>query len=62
MENTSAVQQLLKEAKALAPRMESVYRILHQNPELGRLEWESAVLIERSLAALALEVSRAAEI
>ncbi len=61
MENTSTVQQLYQEAKTLAPRMESVYRILHQNPELGRHEWESAVLIERSLAALGLEVSRAAE-
>ncbi|MBR1845826.1 MAG: amidohydrolase, partial [Oscillospiraceae bacterium] len=41
--------------------MTSIYRIIHQNPELGRQERETAVLVERTLTGLGWETSREAD-
>ena len=36
---------LKQEAEALAERMRDLYRIIHQNPELGCHELETSVLV-----------------
>lgn len=52
---------LKQEAEALAERMRDLYRIIHQNPELGRHELETSVLVERRLHALGIQTARVDE-
>ena len=52
---------LKQEAEALAERMRDLYRIIHQNPELGRHELETSVLVERRLQALGIQTARVAD-
>lgn len=61
MKEMLSTSELRLEAEALGERMRSLYRIMHQNPELGRQEWETAALVERSLAAMGVETTRVAE-
>ncbi len=49
---------LKREADALGGRMTDLYRIIHQNPELGREEMQTSVLVERRLHALGIETVR----
>lgn len=51
-------QALRQEAEALSGRMQNLYRIIHQNPELGCQEQETAVLVERRLLGLGLRTQR----
>ena len=61
MRESVSTSQLIAEAEALSERMKSLYRIIHQNPELGREERETAVLVERTLSSMHWETSRVAD-
>ncbi|MCD8381324.1 MAG: M20 family metallopeptidase [Clostridiales bacterium] len=52
---------LRREAEALSGKMRDLYRIIHQNPELGRQEQATSVLVERRLLAMGLEARRVAD-
>ncbi|MCD7733531.1 MAG: M20 family metallopeptidase [Clostridiales bacterium] len=52
---------LRQEAEALSGKMRDLYRIIHQNPELGRQEHATSVLVERRLLAMGLETERVAD-
>lgn len=54
-------QNWKQEAEAIAGKMRDLYRIIHQNPELGCHELETAVLVERRLLATGLRAYRATE-
>lgn len=54
-------EQLLSEAQALSGQMRDLYRIIHQNPELGDQELETSVLVERRLLAMGLRADRVTE-
>lgn len=61
MSERLSTASLLREAEAQAGKMRDLYRIIHQNPELGRREQETSVLVERRLNAIGLETARVAE-
>lgn len=54
-------QQLKQEAEAIGGKLRDLYRIIHQNPELGGREEETAVLVERRLLAMGLRADRVTE-
>ena len=54
-------QQLKQEAEAIGGKLRDLYRIIHQNPELGGREVETAVLVERRLLAMGLRADRITE-
>lgn len=56
-----SVERLRQEADALSGKMRDLYRIIHQNPELGCQEEETSVLVERRLLAMGLRADRIAE-
>ena len=47
--------ELLREARELAPALEELFHTIHQNPELGRREYRTAALIRRRLEAMGIE-------
>ena len=44
-----SAQNLRQEAEGISGKLRDLYRIIHQNPELGRQELETSVLVERRL-------------
>jgi len=46
--------ELKAEAHAAAPAWQEIFRTLHQHPELGRMEYETAALIRRRLSELGI--------
>ncbi len=56
-----SAQNLRQEAEGISGKLRDLYRIIHQNPELGRQELETSVLVERRLLAMGLRADRVAE-
>lgn len=54
-------QQLLQQAQAIFPYMQSLRREIHQHPELGREETRTQALILRELAAMGIEARKCAD-
>lgn len=56
-----SAQTLRQEAEGISGKLRDLYRIIHQNPELGRQELETSVLVERRLLAMGLRADRVTE-
>ena len=56
-----SAQNLRQEAEGISGKLRDLYRIIHQNPELGRQELETSVLVERRLLAMGLRADRVTE-